>query len=117
MRPIEFRAWEKKFKYMTAHINMEHLRGGFQGLYGNNAIVMQFTGLFDKNGVKIFEGDILRYTGSYKGHGLYQIIWTDNLQFECLEINGNNYMMPTVWVEEMEIIGNIYENKELLRET
>ena len=75
--------------------------------------VSQFTGLADKNGRKIFEGDIVRY-----GDGIYRVIFeqrngTAYFGIAISEIEtwyfGNN-----VPAKQMEVIGNICDNPELL---
>lgn len=63
--------------------------------------VGQFTGLMDKNGVKIFEGDILSSSWGYKGEVKFDEIMYAKL--ECL------------FNEDCEIIGNIHSNPELLK--
>jgi len=97
MREIKFRAWntkEKKMFYLSEKIHL-HL-GGLGGwtfsdsknLYAcsPNDILMEYTGSKDKNGKKIYDGDIL--TANYRSG------YTKNVDFI--------------------IIGNIYENQELL---
>ena len=78
--------------------------------------VSQFTGLYDKNGRKIFEGDIVEGNSEYFTYthpygkvvydgGQYLISFDDVLEdIECLE----------AWANDVEIIGNIYDNPELL---
>ena len=68
MRELSFRIWDKKEKTMfLSPIEIEHLGSWFDAhLSGaiadtGNKIVMQYTGLKDKNGKKIFEGDIVQY--------------------------------------------------------
>lgn len=86
-----------------------------RGIYGavDPATVGQYTGLLDKNGEKIFEGDILRTrewegrkeavvifeSGMFKAHGMSLVTWTIN---------------PGIY--NCEIIGNIHDNPELLQE-
>lgn len=79
--------------------------------------IMQSTGLFDKNGIEIFEGDMVRnlgidYTPIFK-NGIYMA-----LNIEKLKLDECNRFFPTqfncVWRDGCVVIGNIYENKELL---
>ena len=77
----------------------------------------QYTGLTDKNGKKIFEGDIVQYYGTYplevyieKGHT--KIRWYDTIS----TLNCNELFYGTDnFYGECEIIGNIHDNPELLK--
>lgn len=75
----------------------------------------EFTGKYDKHDNGIYEGHILKYESqNYPNHKPYVIRWSEeDCCFEC--VNKDNFMLPSVW-GEMEIIGNIYENTELLKD-
>ena len=81
----------------------------------------QFIGLCDKNGKKIFEDDILRV---YDGERYFNIVvkWSEKaMAFMACYCDGNQ--SPLSWfsgllsrTHEIEVIGNIYDNKELLED-
>nr|DAK83708.1 MAG TPA: YopX protein [Caudoviricetes sp.] len=79
--------------------------------------VGQYTGLNDKNGKKIFEGDIVRLVYNGNEH-IYQVVYdVTELDFKATngrEEYGNNFQYLTC-CEEVEVIGNINDNPELLR--
>jgi len=125
-REIKFRAWDKKEKRMVIWINNE----GY-GCYGSpqyedynvsgndRFIPLQYTGLHDKNGKEIYEGDIIKYILDS-----YQIFWWD-LEFRWAGKRQDDkevFSLARICEENqglvedgIEIIGNIYENPELLK--
>lgn len=77
------------------------------------ATVGQFTGLMDKNGKRIFEGDVLEGNDFDADDGYGVVEWNDG----AFEIN-NHYVSATFhenyWGKDFEIIGNIHDNPELV---
>jgi uncharacterized phage protein (TIGR01671 family) len=74
-------------------------------------IVMQFTGLLDKNGVEIYEGDIIRL--EHWGPSIYKIDF-DRGAFYIAK-SDREEVGDIKYAEKCEVIGNIYENPELLK--
>lgn len=121
MREIKFRAWDKKNKWMglltsidmwlaidgrlyeepnkrydTPHTEITRSRDHYE--------LIQFMGLKDGNGKEIYEGDIVQNPGGYN----YEIEFVDGSFIPAFDAK-------PYWHEQFKVIGNIYENPELLK--
>jgi uncharacterized phage protein (TIGR01671 family) len=124
MREVKFRAWNKKAQDMgdwkvlqDFPVHLSWLHWGFKG--DENIILMQYTGLKDKNGREIYEGDVVTCRMSYECKSLPhmgEIVYMEQFgAFATKNLSGStllhNHMLNT-----FEVIGNIYENPELVEE-
>ncbi len=113
-REIKFRAWDKKNKKMMIVFGVWSY-GGLHNIHGCEIdyIPMQYTGLKDKNGKEIYEGDLL--DGIFKGGW---IVWCEKcagFQYrieceECMACSGDVHWHELRDNKGIEVIGNIYEN-------
>jgi uncharacterized phage protein (TIGR01671 family) len=152
VKEIKFRAFRPKFgddkiDVMTESFTLGNLQdkddfnftdGGYVswnefGLENKNTVLMQYTGLKDKNGKEIYEGDILiifnhenqvqkmeliclvefGLFGSYQAVVKIVHLW-EKYNIEPLEYNKALYFLNLIGSKEYEIIGNIHQNPELL---
>lgn len=124
MRDIKFRCWDTGINFMyydTDSYNIYNendngLHSGYEDKYGtwHQNILMQYTGLKDKNGVKIYEGDILKID-----EHVVKVIFEKC----CFFVDGfKNYTKQPLYQmfyysnsdDIFEVIGNIYEHSHLL---
>lgn len=142
-REIKFRAWDKEDNVMRDVSDIFCLPDGITcvtyrskgigvtPLIQEDIILIQYTGLKDKNGVEIYEGDVLRYCYHVSKpdsdfHGVVE--YHDKVitsGYECSDrfvgfiLKGDNgggdyYFTSIPDIEDIEVIGNIYQNPELL---
>lgn len=132
MREVKFRAWDKDELVMFQPEDIRHINFtekmiilntndyDFIGDFGDDEdgtlILMQYTGLKDKNGKEIFEGDIIKYSE----HPTYGSLLEFNSEVKITPFGiliksyaGNEKFLAKCF-KYCEVIGNIYENKELI---
>lgn len=125
MREIKFRIWVKEKKaifevilidYVTKKVTYLLERVGhllsIRDAKFNDIEFMQYTGLKDKNEKEIYEGDIF-HIGSKKI--LYVVEWID-CGLKGRQIKNKSWIGLDYWKDDIEVIGNIYENPELMEE-
>lgn len=125
MRGLKFRAWDKVEKKMLFDADpfALHVSGSNESLLAKthrneDCIFEQYTGLKDKNGKEIYEGDIIRYTIWLRGAAKELICtkvvkwWSGEEEYyPCCTSSG--FSLP--YSEDgYEVIGNIHENPELI---
>lgn len=137
MREIKFRAWDLERKQMRGVMDIKWFDNGAMRANATESqdfyeprlnsknvtefVLMQYTGLKDRNGKEIYEGDIVQFpdpcTRSQSGYELSTgvIEWhTDEAKFD---VTGRESVdLETFWedIDMAEVIGNIYENPDLL---
>lgn len=124
-----FRAWDKRKSVMREVAVLHFTKGGkvnsieywktpseLKSYHVRNLVLMQSTGMKDKNGVDVYQGDIIRCTRGCP----HEVIWLEKyggtffggMPAWYLSGLSNGYS----WTGREEVIGNVYENSELLEE-
>ena len=121
MRKIKFRAfddgkmiYENDILHLNKEDNLIFRLAKFWSNIRSDSYVMQFTGLTDKNAKEIYEGDILK-TGTDKP---MVVGWSVKFASFVLNRDGwafSHWFGESCSPEDCEVIGNIHENKELLK--
>jgi len=124
MNNLKFRVWDTKYKkwakppiefipYQMSWNKDMYLEVKDEG-YNDTLIFLQYIKLKDMNGKEIYEGDIVRFYNESRPRGYVDLVVDDPILGEFVYLNykemGSSYIE-----EESEVIGNIYENPELLK--
>ncbi len=141
---IKFRVWYKSKMWLPEVLQSysDFMVSAFGGVFFMNepgyhngkdhsAILMQFTGLLDKNGKEIYEGDMVRVTNSLNQiqkqsivseigfqYGSFCAYWRKTELWEGYNDNvspSHFVFLTSLQIPQIEVIGNIYENPELLK--
>lgn len=121
---IKYRVWDLRLKIF---LPINDSDGQFNPLWFQNQnkekeqyVVQRFTGLLDKSGKEVYEGDILLYTPPYSeiaesgvSGEIDLVIWKDG----AFKLKNGDYLYELIYTDNKlddEIIGNIFENPELL---
>lgn len=116
-REYKFRAWNKINSTMHQDIT-DTENWSFSYLNKDIFIWLQWTGLKDKNNIDIYEGDIIQIKHPYKDRMFSGIVSWEVYMWSCKEFFFSHYDVPSEifseGTEHIEVIGNIYENMELL---
>ena len=129
MREIKFRAWDKAEKKMLfgADPFVIDVWGSNESIFAEphkreNCIFEQYTGLKDKDGKEIYEGDIVEEDIDFNsdmadGTFRYRVYWDDSLLCWALDPIGRESIHEELWQTNLSrrVIGNIHETK-LLKE-
>jgi uncharacterized phage protein (TIGR01671 family) len=118
-RTIKFRAWDNELKEMLEVVDLHMRTEGMSAyvlidgvsVFRSDLKIMQFTGLTDKNGKEIYEGDVVR---------IVRNAWNpEEDKVGSVEIRPAHVFIAGMTLTEiggspLEVIGNLYENPELL---
>jgi uncharacterized phage protein (TIGR01671 family) len=116
MREIKFRAWDRTKSVMLHDVSTGTIQifDEGQSAYTENCDLMQFTGLKDKNGKEIYEGDIVRHDVEASGRDGEPKYVRQVGEVTITPLGTIIGGWDLAYCSEREVVGNIHENPELL---
>lgn len=122
MRNLKLRAWDKEFNLMSVVTRLDYWSEIVEMSDGELYIqkldkveLMSSTGLFDKKGVEIFEGDILADLSESRDELVYLYVIYKDGKFMAVENEEHGYTADLIdCTTYHSVVGNIYENAKLL---
>ncbi len=105
-RPIKFRAWDKRWQKMY---DWQYCLDNYTLYWLNSAlldehVIMQYTNVTDKNGVEVYEGDVIRFKNQYM-EAVDVVKWLPSVP---------GWKLQTRYLDQIEVIGNVHEDPELV---
>ena len=118
-REIKFRAWDKHRNSME-YINDLYWfeENGIHNFNDDNYVFMQNTGLKDKNGKEIYDSDIVKVTWGSGKIVFYEVKYCGSLGYHYLRDTKNKEDDDIICIydySQMDVIGNVFNNPELLK--
>ena len=125
MREIKFRAWDTEKNKMVKVDTIDFYNGNVNDVdfynqeihFGYSTVLMQYTGLKDKNGTEIYEGDILQESTT---HPLKVIVSYGHVKIEFYDLGEkitDLLFQEDIDEDGLEVIGNVFQNGGLLNDS